>query len=110
MGPIISICAQPFDKLKITADGNVRYDNKNAEHFYLQDEESIARIIQENAQQNRLWLVNLDDFNTHYDSIINLSTDQVEYKNFHLHNALIGLNYSNITNFDTNHVMDRLGI
>lgn len=110
MGPIISICAQPFDKLKITADGNVRYDNKNAEHFYLHDEESIARIIQENAQQNRLWLVNLDDFNTHYDSIINLSTDQVEYKNFHLHNALIGLNYSNITNFDTNHVMDRLGI
>ena len=74
------------------------------------NEESIARIIQENAQQNRLWLVNLDDFNTHYDSIINLSTDQVEYKNFHLHNALIGLNYSNITNFDTNHVMDRLGI
>ena len=110
MGPIISICAQPFDKLEITTDGNVRYDKKNAEHFYLHNEESIARIIQEKAQQNRLWLVNLDDFNTHYGNIINLATDQVEDKNFHLHNALIGLNYSNITNFDTEHVMDRLGV
>ncbi len=110
MGPIISICAQPFDKLEMTADGNLRYDNKNAEHFYLHNEEGIARIIQEKAQQNRLWLVNLDDFNTHYGNIINLSTDQVEDKNYHLHNALIGLNYSNITQFDTEHVMNRLGI
>lgn len=110
MGPIISICAQPFDKLEMTADGKVRYDNKNAEHFYLHNEEGIARIIQEKAQQNRLWLVNLDDFNTHYDNIINLATDQVEDKNFHIHNALIGLNYSNITDFDTENVMDRLGM
>lgn len=108
MGPILSINALPFDTLEMPKGGNLNFDIKQMEYFYLHAEESIARIIQEKSQMQRLWKVNLDDFNTHFDYVTDISSKQVIQKNFHIHNALIGLNYSNIIDFDSVNVMTRI--
>lgn len=108
MGPILSINALPFDKLEIPKGNNLSFDLKQMEYFYLHAEDGVARIIQDKSQMQRLWKVNLDDFNTHFDYVTDMSSQQVIQKNFHLHNALIGLNYSSVTDFDSVNVMVRL--
>ena len=108
MGPILSINALPFDTLEMPKGNNLSFDLKQMEYFYLHAEEGVARIIQEKSLKQRLWKVNLDDFNTHFDYVTDMTSHQVIQKNFHLHNALIGLNYSSITDFDSVNVMVRL--
>lgn len=108
MGPILSINALPFEILTMPKNGNLSFDIKQMEYFYLHAEENIARVIKEKSEKQRLWNVNLDDFNTHYDYVQDMSSRQTFERNFHLHNALIGLEYTNLTDFDTVNVMSRL--
>ena len=50
----------------------------------------------------------MDDFNNHFDYVQDMSSQKTVQRNYHLHNAIIGLEYSNVTAFDTVDVMVRL--
>jgi hypothetical protein len=52
--------------------------------------------------------VNMDDFNNHFGYVQDMTTQKTVERNFHLHNAIIGLEYTNVTAFDTMNVMDRI--
>jgi hypothetical protein len=64
--------------------------------------------IKESAEKQRLWKVNLDDFNNHYGPVPDMDSDEPIERNFHIHNQLIGLEYSSFTVFDTVNVSTRL--
>ena len=108
MGPVLSINALPYETLETPKDGNLSFNIKQIEYFYLYAEESIARPIKENSEKQRLWKINLDDFNTRFDYVENVVLQQTFERNCHIHNALIGLDYSNITDFDYMDIVDRL--
>lgn len=108
MGPILCVNALPFDSLEMPQNGHLNFDIKKMEYFYLHANENVARTIKENSEKQRLWKVNMDDFNNHFDYVQDLTTQKTVQRNYHLHNAIIGLEYSNVTAFDTVDVMARL--
>lgn len=108
MGPILCVNALPFDTLETPRNGHLSFDIKKMEYFYLHANENVARIIKENSEKQRLWKVNMDDFNNHFDYVQDMSSQKTVQRNYHLHNAIIGLEYSNVTAFDTVDVMIRL--
>lgn len=110
MGSLIIICAVPLEKMNLLPDGKIQYDIRFTEYFCLRrdEDDSLAMLIRQNAEQHKLWLVNLDDFNTHFGGINDFSEDKEVNKNYHLHNAIIGLEYTNVARFDTKHIIERI--
>lgn len=108
MGPILCVNAIPFETLEMPQSEHLNFDIKNMEYFYLQANENVAKTIKENSEKHRLWKVNMDDFNNHFGYVQDMTTQKTVERNFHLHNAIIGLEYTNVTAFDTMNVMDRI--
>ena len=108
MGPVIIINALPFDSLKMPQNGKISFDLKQMEYFYLHQEADVVHAIQESSQNQRLWKVNLDDYNNHFGYVQDMTSNDTFQRNYHLHNGLIGLDYSKIAVFDTKNVMTRL--
>lgn len=108
MGPILCVNAIPYETLEMSQSEHLNFDIKNMEYFYLQANENVAKTIKENSEKHRLWKVNMDDFNNHFGYVQDMTTQKTVERNFHLHNAIIGLEYTNVTAFDTMNVMDRI--
>ena len=100
MGPIACVYAIPFESIKPNSEGKISFDDNQIEYFYLHPDDNLVSMLINNYQMQRLWIVNMDDFNTHYDYVQNIDGNDGCKRNFHLHNEIIGLEYSNITNFD----------
>lgn len=106
MGPIISINAIPYELLTHT-ENDIFLDKKDMEYFYLRSEDSLVRSLVAKAETPCLWKVHLDDYHNHFDYVWDMYSEYPLQKNIHLHNGLIGLDYSNIVDFDTVSAMVR---
>lgn len=100
MGPIVCVYAIPFETIEPNHEGIINFDDKQIEYFYLYLNDNLISEFVDNYEKRRLWIVNMDDFNTHFDYVQNLDLKGGCKRNFHLHNEIIGLEYSKINNFD----------
>jgi hypothetical protein len=108
MGSIMFVFALPFDSIKTLHNGNINFDTSDLEYFCFWRNDDVMMKIKESAEKQRLWKVNLDDFNNHYGPVPDMDSDEPIERNFHIHNQLIGLEYSSFTVFDTVNVSTRL--
>ena len=70
------------------------------EYFYLREDENVVSMIKKYAQERLLWKIKLDDFHTNYHSVLDLDQKESLERNVHIHNRLIGLEYTCLTNFE----------
>lgn len=106
IGQVVSVKTIPYELLSY--DGEISFNIKDAEYFYLKPDDNIVEAMKMKAGLNLLWKVNLDDFHTYYGYAYDLSEENSSEKNIHLHNSLVELNYSSVTDFDNINVVQRL--
>ena len=70
------------------------------EYFYLREDENVVSMIKKYVQERLLWKIKLDDFHTNYHSVLDLDQNEPLERNVHIHNRLIGLEYTCLTNFE----------
>jgi hypothetical protein len=100
MGPLLLIKAIKNEFVEYDVSGEIQVYPGQIEYFYLQSDDNINQLINNYASQHQLWKVNLDDFHTHFDEIIpDLDELKSLKRNIHLHNAIIGLEYTDVVNF-----------
>lgn len=107
MGSIMFINAVPFESLE-NHNGNINFNTDQIEYFCFWNDDNVFQAIKESAETQRLWKVNLNDFNNHFGPVPEMHSDESIERNFHIHNELIGLEYSSFTVFDTVDVFTRL--
>lgn len=100
LGRVILIKALPYDELDVSALGEVSYKGDIMEYFYLREDENVVSMIKKYAQERLLWKIKLDDFHTNYHSVLDLDPNEPLERNVHIHNRLIGLEYTCLTNFE----------
>ena len=107
MGSIMFINAVPFESLE-NHNGNINFNTDQIEYFCFWNDDNVFQAIKESAETQRLWKVNLNDFNNHFGPVPEMHSDESIERNFHIHNELIGLEYSSFTIFDTVDVFTRI--
>ena len=107
MGSIMFIYAVPFESLE-NHNGNINFNTDQLEYFCFWNDDNAIQAIKESAEAQRLWKVNLNDFNNHFGPVPDMYSDEPIERNFHIHNQLIGLEYSSFTVFDTVNVFIRI--
>ena len=100
MGNRRVVIAVPYEKLDLSEDGDICFDNEDKEFFVLLDDDDESTIINLNSEKLRLWHVDIDDFNTLYGFISDFTTEKKIQTNYHVHNSIIGLGFSSVTRFD----------
>ncbi len=100
MGPLLLINAIKNELVEYDASGAILTSPGQIEYFYLQSDDNINQLINNYAGQHQLWKVNLDDFHTHFDEIMPDLDEMKSLKlNIHIHNEIIGLEYTDVVNF-----------
>jgi hypothetical protein len=107
MGSIMFIYAIPFESLKHNNE-NINFNTDQLEYFCFWRDDDVIQTIKESAEEQRLWKVNLNDFNNHFGPVPDMHSDEPIERNFHIHNQLIGLEYSSFTEFDNVNVSIRI--
>ena len=107
MGSIMFIYAIPFESLEHHNE-NINFNTDQLEYFCFWRDDDVIQTIKESAEEQRLWKVNLNDFNNHFGPVPDMHSDEPIERNFHIHNQLIGLEYSSFTEFDTVNVSIRI--
>jgi hypothetical protein len=65
MGSIMFIYAIPFESLKHNNE-NINFNTDQLEYFCFWRDDDVIQTIKESAEEQRLWKVNLNDFNNHF--------------------------------------------
>ena len=100
MGSLLLIIAIKNELVEYDVSGEILVYPGQLEYFYLQSDDNINQLINNHASQHQLWKVNLDDFHTHFDEIVPDLDELKSLKlNIHLHNAIIGLEHTDVVNF-----------
>lgn len=109
MGPLLTLKAIPFERISVEQGSNdISFTANDWEYFFLYNEPGLVESLEPHARLQQLWKVTLDDFHNHYGYAFDPSVRDMQKKNIHLHNSLVGLPYSKVVNFDDKSVLYRL--
>lgn len=110
-GPVISINAIPFCKIETPTDGQIHFDIKMVEYFYLKSDDNMARQIHGSvSQSNRLWVIHPEDYKKVHTYVYDLSSKETVEADVYIHKSISGELYSPIVKFDDLTLMSRFNV
>jgi len=110
-GPVISINAIPFCNIETPTDGQIHFDLKMVEYFYLKSDDNVTRQIHNSvSQSNRLWIIHPEDFKKAHTYVYDLSSKETIEADVNIHNSISGEQHRPIVQFDDLPLMSRFNV
>lgn len=110
-GQVISINAIPFCNIETPMDGQIHFDLKMVEYFYLKSDDNVASQIHNSvSQSNRLWIIHPEDFKKAHTYVYDLSSKETIEADVNIHNSISGEQHRPIVQFDDLPLMSRFNV